>query len=288
LAIARTIGGYFEERWSWAAVWSRRLALFDAVLAGVAIAAHRLQLIQTLPFFWIVANVVAIALLALLLAAAGFQRVWHLGERGGGDLALAVLVCALLLAPVAFGGWLAWTSPALSDISTDVGDPPQLSVAGALRDSSMNAVVPITGVQGALQLQAYPAITGRRYDAPFEQIVQAVEGLMKLQGWEIVSPLPTGAEMEFTLEAVARLPILALPYDVAVRITDEGNATYVDMRSSSRYGARDLGVNARRITDFLVELDAQAATLAGVAPPAEPAELETPLTPPIPEESPPQ
>ncbi len=288
MAISRSIGGHFEERRSWAASWSRRLAVFDLVLAAVAILAHRLQLIQTPPFFWVVGLVMVIAMLSLLLAAAGFQRVWYLGERGGGDIALAILICAVLMAPVAIGGWLAWTTPALSDISTDLGDPPRLTAAAAFRDSGMNPVAPITPEQGATQEKAYPAITGRRYEAPFEQIAGAVDGLMKLRGWEIVSPLPTGGEMEFTFEALARLPILALPYDVAVRVTDEGNATYVDMRSSSRYGARDLGVNAQRITDFLVELDAQAAALAGIAPPAETPEVEMPLTPPIPEDVPPQ
>ena len=67
--------------------------------------------------------------------------------------------------------------------------------------------------------------------------------------------------------------VLALPVDVAMRVTDEGTSTYVDMRSASRYGSHDLGDNAARIAAFLAELDAEVSALAGVLPP-EPAEGE--------------
>jgi uncharacterized protein (DUF1499 family) len=50
---------------------------------------------------------------------------------------------------------------------------------------------------------------------------------------------------------------------VAIRLTDEGETTYVDMRSASRYGRGDFGDNARRIAGFLDALDAEMADQAG-------------------------
>ena len=64
-----------------------------------------------------------------------------------------------------------------------------------------------------------------------------------------------------------------------IRITDEGDTCYVDMRSASRYGRHDLGDNAARITGFLTALDAAVAGAAGVTPaePALPPAVELPL-----------
>jgi hypothetical protein len=92
---------------------------------------------------------------------------------------------------------------------------------------------------------------------------------MEARGWATVAPTSNADDVEFVLDTVARLPVLAVPYDVAIRLTDEGNATYVDMRSATRFGKNDLGVDAWLIDGFLAELDKQAGTLAGVAPPTD-------------------
>lgn len=265
MPVAR-ISGYVEERWSSAAWWSRRVAVFAAFVGAIAIATHRFGLIETIPFFWVLALVAALAGCALLLAAAGFQRVWHAGDRGGADLTIGLIVATLLLVPYALAAWWAFSHPALSDISTDLDDPPGLAAAATFRTAGMNAITLPTAEDRALQTKAYPELTGRRYAVSFEQMTAEVEAQMQGRGWRIVSPLPADG-VETTIEALASLPVLAVDYDVAVRITDEGNAIYVDMRSASRYGNRDMGLNAGRINDFLTELDARANALAAPAPP---------------------
>jgi uncharacterized protein (DUF1499 family) len=69
-----------------------------------------------------------------------------------------------------------------------------------------------------------------------------------------------------TIDAVARSFALGLPADVAIRVSDDGDAVIVDMRSTSRYGRYDLGDNAARIVDFLAELDQEVAGQVGAAP----------------------
>lgn len=286
MPIARLAGAYVEQRWSRAAWLGRRVAVFSLILLVVALASHRFGYLATTPFFWVLAVVVCLALLALIAAAAAFQRVWYSGYRGGGDMAVAVLISAVVLAPFVLTAWWAFATAPLSDISSDLDDPPSLLAATVFRTTDMNPIVAPDAARRQTQMRAYPAITGRRYAVTFDQLSKAVEALIKERGWELTSPLPDGSEMEFTFEAIARVPVLALPSDVAVRVTDEGNATYVDMRSVSRYGPRDLGLNAALIDSFLVELDARAATLAGVAPleggEAEPETLEPPDQAPIP------
>jgi hypothetical protein len=256
---------YIDERWSAAAWWCRRSAVFSVMLAVVAILAHRLGFIDTEPFLYVLAVVAGLALLALVFAIQGFQRVWYLGDRGGGDLTLGVLVAALMLTPFAIAAWLALHFPPLDQATTDLEDPPAL----ARHTPGAPPVGALDIDQVILHQEAYPSLTGRRYAAPIDQVAVAVEKLMESRGWVTTVPVSATDDIEFVIDTVAAVPVLAIPLDVAIRLTDEGNATYIDMRSASRFGPRDLGVNAWLIDDFLTELDQQAGTLAGVAPPTE-------------------
>jgi hypothetical protein len=147
----------------------------------------------------------------------------------------------------------------------------------------MNPLVAPTPGQKRLQLEAYPLVTGRRYDMAFERVLETVLGMVEGRGWRVVSPpAPPGRRVEVTIEAVARSRILTFPVDIAIRLTDEGPSTFVDMRSASRYGPHDLGDNAARIAEFLGELDGHISALAGVVP-AEPEPEDTPVFEPVPQ-----
>lgn len=270
-----------EERRSAAAWWCRRCSGFALFLGLVAIFAHRFGFIESWPFLMVLAVVAGLAVFALVLAVSGFQRVWYLGDRGGKNLTMGVLTAFLVLAPFAFAGWLAYHYPPLDQATTDLEDPPVIHRV----DSSSPPVrmLDVTGI--AQHTEAYPDLTGRRYTAPIDQVLVAVETLMESRGWS-TSAVPTSesSDVEFVIDTTARLPVLYLPYDVAIRLTDEGNATYVDMRAAARFGTRDLGVDAWLIEGFLTELDKQAGTLAGiVVPPAEPPD-EAPIPTPQPQQ----
>jgi hypothetical protein len=55
------------------------------------------------------------------------------------------------------------------------------------------------------------------------------------------------------------MTLLRFPADAVVRLTDEEESVFVDMRMSNRYLPHDLGENARQIAAFLNELDAEFA-----------------------------
>jgi len=76
-------------------------------------------------------------------------------------------------------------------------------------------------------------------------------------GEEEAEPGDGGAGGETTIEVRAFSPWLRFPADVAVRLTDEGESTFVDMRSASHFAQHDLGDNADRIRRFLTDLDAR-------------------------------
>ncbi|MDN5928081.1 MAG: DUF1499 domain-containing protein [Hyphomicrobiales bacterium] len=211
---------------------------------------------DTFDFLWIMLLVAVLAVAALLLVAVSFRRVWGRGDRGGGAAIVAVLVSLLVLAPFAVAGVWFFLYPRLNDISTDLVSPPALVMAAKVRNDHMNQVGPITREAAARQVAAYPEITGRRYNASPGDVLGAVDHVIARRGWKIVShpPLVDG-EREYTLEAVAKTFLFGFPSDVAIRLTDEGESTYVDMRSASRYGDDDFGDNAARVSKFLDALD---------------------------------
>jgi len=269
---------YPERRVSRAALWARRLASFSAVLFLTAALGHRLTMLETPGFIAVLVIVAELAFAALVLAAFGFARLWNHGDVAGRNIAVAVFLAALVLAPYGLSVYRGLTLPWLTDVSTDVDDPPQLARAAGGRTAGMNAIAAFTAEEKRLQLEAYPLVSGRRYAMTFDRVLETVVGDVQARGWRLLPPPPDGEAVEATVEAEARTFILGLPADIAIRLTDEETSTYVDMRSASRYGRHDLGDNAARIEDFLAELDAGIAALAG-APPAEPADAEPPGIP---------
>lgn len=252
------MAAFLEQRTTRAAGWARRSGAFAVVLLITAGLSHRYGLLETPPFLWVLGLTAAIACAALGFAALGFGRFWNRGDLGGFDIGVGVVLALCALAPFLYAGYRAATLPTLADVSTDTADPPALAHAGAARRPGMNGVAAISPANAASQAEAYPTITGRRYDLPFDQTLEIVEAVIAARGWTLYpgeSLDPAGGEV--TIEASAKTLLLALPVDVAVRVTDETGSTYVDMRSASRYGRHDLGDNAVRIAGFLDELDAE-------------------------------
>ena len=267
---------YTERRLSRSAGWSRRLAAFSAVLFVVSGLSHRYGFLDTPGFIPVLGVVALLALAALLLAARAFYRLWHYSDRGGRDLSVGALIALAVLTPFMLMLYFGLTRPVLFDISTDVEDPPALRFASDARTPDMNPVGPYTDEQRRVQLDGYPLVTGRRYDVSEERVMAAISTIIEHRGWRIVRPWRV-SQVDTSIEALAHTSILAFPQDVALRVINEGQSTYVDMRSASRYGGHDFGDNAGRIRSFLADLDVEISSLAGVAP-AEP-EAEPALIP---------
>ncbi len=255
-----------QQRRSRASGWCRRIAAFAAVLLVIVWAGHHFGLVETRGYLWVLALVALLAAFALILAAFAFSRIWAFGDRGGGDLAMGVVVALLVLSPYGAVAYLMLTYPPLHDVTTDTDVAPMLPTAAG-RTADMNGLLPQSPGEQRLQAQSYPSVTGRRYQLPFDETLAAVDTVLARQGWQLAAPSdadPAVAE-EITVGAIAPSFILDLPVDVSVRVAVDGDATLVDMRSASRYGRHDLGDNARRITAFLAELDQQVAGNIGAA-----------------------
>ncbi|MEK6596272.1 MAG: DUF1499 domain-containing protein, partial [Pseudomonadota bacterium] len=102
----------------------------------------------------------------------------------------------------------------------------------------------------ALQKEGYsdlgPVLMGRPFYQVFEQVIR----LVKERGWEVAAVSAEAGRIEATDTTL----IMGFKDDVVIRVQEVGSRTLVDMRSASRVGESDLGVNAARIRLFLADL----------------------------------
>ena len=256
--MARSIAATFERRVSPSAEWAKRVAYFALVLLATAGVAHRYGLIETFAFLWTLALVAVLALLGLVLAIGGFARLWNHGDKAGHASLVAALLSLLILAPFSFGAWLYLQLPALIDISTDLELPPHFIKAPQFRTDQMNAIRPITAQSAQLQLQAYPDLSGRRFDVSPDRVLAALAPVIAAHGWKVRGRLPAmSLVMELSIEMETPTYVLRIPADAVIRLIGEDEATFVDMRMAMRYGTHDLGSNAYRINAFMTELAAE-------------------------------
>ena len=241
------------------AEWARRVAAFSLVLLVTAGVGHRYGLVESYAFLWTLALVAVLALGGLALAAGGFVQLWRDGARGGKASLAAILLSVFVLVPYGAAGWLYLTLPALTDISTDVDEPPPFAIAPRFREPQMNALGgPITREAAELQLRHYPEVAGRRLDAPVERVLAALAPVVAARGWRMRGPMPTSASQpEILIEMEAPSFLMRFPADAVLRLTDEDETTFVDIRMAARYGPHDLGANARRIAAFMADLAAE-------------------------------
>ncbi len=218
---------------------------FSLVLFLIAGLLHRFKHIETSQFLGVSVVAFLAAVLGIVLALIGFRSVWKYGSIGGKRATAGMIMSSIVLAPFIMAAHLNAISPGIADISTDLIDPPQLS---GRDNSTLNA---------ALQAKAYPDVTGRRYELAIELIMPLIETLIEDENWTIIQRKGApGQSNDVLIEAQATTLVFGFTDSIAIRVTDEQSTSFVDMRSASGFGARDLGANATRIVNFLIKLDA--------------------------------
>lgn len=76
---------------------------------------------------------------------------------------------------------------------------------------------------------------------------------------ELLAPMPSFAVVQYR----TRTLVLGIPQDVLIRLSEEEQTTFVDMRAATRDGEHDFGINADLIRTFLRDLDLQLLGIAG-------------------------
>ncbi|MEO7336612.1 MAG: DUF1499 domain-containing protein [Caldimonas sp.] len=188
---------------------------------------------------------------ALLAAAAGLLVLLRAAIVKSPDV-LRIAGAALVIGLVAGGppAYL-WREvqrlPHIHDITTDTARPPAFVAVAPLRRGLPNGVDYLPAV-GAQQHAGYPDIAplvlaGVTPEKAFERARRVAASM----GWTAVAEAPS----EGRLEATATSMLFGFKDDIVVRIAPQGAGSRIDVRSMSRVGGSDFGVNAKRVRRFL-------------------------------------
>ncbi|WP_375410890.1 DUF1499 domain-containing protein [uncultured Methylobacterium sp.] len=229
------------------------LALFVTVFALVLV---RDQRAEAGPALVALSAGPVLAGVAVLMATFAFIRAWREGARGLGGAIGGLVVASLVLAYPAFAAFRGLRLPALTDVSTDIENPPAFSrsrVAFAARDGRYP---PDPGrAARAEQRKAYPQVAPLTLDIGADAAFELARKAAVNRKWQIVEAIrPGGRVGNGRIEAVARGLVLNLADDVTVRVRPRADGARIDVRSASRLGTRDLGANADRIRAYLDEV----------------------------------
>ena len=152
------------------------------------------------------------------------------------------------------------TVPAIHDVSTNLDDTPQFTALKVREDNLENipdnddprlkAMDPESRWK-AIHRQAYSDLRTVQLQSPPAATVSRVEQLARERGWEIAKADPQAG----LVEATDTTFFFRFKDDVVVRVRPgPGGGSLVDMRSISRVGGSDVGVNAERVRAFLADL----------------------------------
>jgi uncharacterized protein (DUF1499 family) len=238
------------------ATWLTTLGFIVAIgcaLAGLAAGlGYRFDLwhfrtgIATLGYvFWVAAATAVVTLVGLVLAIVRRvpNRAMVMGFVG--------VVIAGITAYVPYHlRQTANTVPAIHDITTDLANPPAFVRAAADRKKDDHPVTYDGLKVGEMQKAAYPDIGTIVTPAPADKALEAAKATLSEMGLEITGTDPAQGRVE----AMATSMLFGFKDDVVVRVATAPDGTHVDVRSKSRVGRNDFGMNAKRIRTFAAKL----------------------------------
>jgi uncharacterized protein (DUF1499 family) len=207
-------------------------------------------------FFWLMPgagfSALAGAVLSILALAFGWS---HLGSRGFALAGVGIVVGAV----IAYVPWqydrLRGTVPPIHDITTDTDNPPAFVAAMKLRPAGSNTVAYEGADVAGKQKAAYPDIAPVKLNMPpGDAFKRALDTAKAMAGWTVVDSDPASGR----IEANETSRWFRFTDDVVIRIAADGAGSRIDVRSVSRVGRSDFGVNAGRIRAFTAALVARS------------------------------
>ena len=238
------------------------VSFFGAALGGGIGLWHWKAGLSALPWTGLMAVIaLAAAIIAFVLdRRKGRKTIWP-------RLGLGLLIAVGFLGFVTSYAMKIATLPAIHDITTDLADPPRFSALTLRADNWDNIPGADDGdMRGmnprqrwaTVHQDAYSDIRSVRIDQPVAKVIEKARRLAESRGWKIAGIDAASGR----LEATDTVSLFRFKDDVVVRArpAENGSASIIDMRSVSRVGVHDLGVNAKRVREFLSDLSGTAAS----------------------------
>lgn len=226
------------------------LLMLVGCLAFISIAGVRVGVFEPLTGFALLKKSVIASLVLSVLAAASLYACRKECNPSTNRFFYLVLILTFLYSAM----WIVYYVqrsglPSITDITTDTQMPPAYLNINFLRHSGDNSLrynKDWADIQNKYYPNVKPLLVNKSKAAVFKEALQLVED----RGWQLVASYPEVG----LIEATARTPVFGFRDDVVVRLMQEGDKVRVDVRSSSRVGKADYGVNAKRVVSYLRDL----------------------------------
>jgi uncharacterized protein (DUF1499 family) len=240
--------------------------LHKGALVGLGLAVLALVLLAIAPigwragwwhfrfaFSWLMTSSGLLALTAVIVSLPSLILGWATLDTRVMVMGLVALILGAILV------YVPWqynrtrsTVPRIHDITTDTENPPAFAAVLPARAAENAASAVYEGPDLAkLQKAAYPDVTPLKVRWPNgEAFEQALEVARAMPGWTIIASDPSVGH----IEASQSSRWFHFVDDIVIRVTADGSGSRIDMRSLSRQGRSDFGVNAARIRAYMGEL----------------------------------
>lgn len=233
-----------------AGTWTSRIARATIAAAVLVLLAGPLMKFSILP--WQV-GLGMFVVAAILAGIGGLISLIGLLRRRGGLLvviaaAAGVAAFAVPAAIIAMGS----SVPPINDITTDPANPPQFIAITAETRGPDTAPLAYDPSFAAQQTKAYPQVKPLIVRLPPAEVFPKMLAAANAMDWAIVASDPAAGR----IEATATVPWWGFKDDIVVVMSPDGAGTRIDVRSKSRVGKGDLGVNAERIEAYLGKIAA--------------------------------
>ena len=200
--------------------------------------------------YWMMPVSGFVAAIAVILSVLTLARGWsQLRLRGLAMLFIALaLGAALVYVPLQYS-YTRRTVPPIHDITTDTDNPPTFSAVLAARAAERAGGVDNRGSQLAqMQKVAYPDVAPVMTALPVTRaFIEALHVAKSMPGWMIVaSDIDAGR-----IEASQQTRWFRFTDDIVIRVVGDEAGSRIDIRSTSRQGRSDYGVNAARIRAYV-------------------------------------
>lgn len=188
------------------------------------------------------------AILGSIAGAIGFFRIQ---ERSKNQTITGLVAITIGLAALSnFGYWYMEVQkgyPPIHDITTDTVNPPEFNAIVPLRQDAPNPHEYIFEDGPAeAQKEFYPDLNTLTVSMNYDQAYDRALATARKMPWQIVGE----NRREGRIEAYDKLPWFGFVDDVVIRVDTTEMGSKIDVRSKSRIGRGDLGVNAKRIRSY--------------------------------------
>jgi hypothetical protein len=194
------------------------------------------------------------AFAGVIFAVAALAGIWTNDDRGLGHALIGLVLGLAGLAPALLLGAAVLAFPPITDVSSDIIEPPIIS----LHDAGDEDRIARAAAGGII----FDDLFGLPLVRPIDEVYGAVMPVIQAQGWTIIRNIaPENGRLTAAVEVVVRTPILRLKNRASIRLTRFGRGTIVDMRSTTLRGRHDFGANIRRIHTFFEDIAAAVETV---------------------------